>query len=86
MCSEEAEQRQLQRHTSSDGTVHWKEAFSERYRLYSNWHAGRCVVRTFQGHSQGDLLNKLFFKARLIFVEEITFIIKAIFRYILCSV
>uniref|UniRef100_A0A158R5C8 F-box domain-containing protein n=1 Tax=Syphacia muris TaxID=451379 RepID=A0A158R5C8_9BILA len=53
MCSEEAEQLQLQRHTSPDGTVHWKEAFSERYRLYRNWHAGRCVVRTFQGHSQG---------------------------------
>ncbi|KAK6009595.1 WD domain, G-beta repeat protein, partial [Ostertagia ostertagi] len=51
--SAEAESSQLRSHTSECGTVRWKEAFSERYRLWRNWHAGRCVVRTFTGHTQG---------------------------------
>uniref|UniRef100_A0A915BF89 OBG-type G domain-containing protein n=1 Tax=Parascaris univalens TaxID=6257 RepID=A0A915BF89_PARUN len=53
MCSLEAERRQLQRYTIADGTVLWKDAFAERYRLWCNWHAGRCVIRTFEGHTQG---------------------------------
>ncbi|VDL86142.1 unnamed protein product [Nippostrongylus brasiliensis] len=53
LCSAEAESSQLRNHTSECGTVRWKEAFSERYRLWRNWHAGRCVVRTFTGHTQG---------------------------------
>lgn len=53
MCSKEAECEQLRKHTTCDGTVLWKNAFSERYRLWRNWHAGRCVIRTFQGHTQG---------------------------------
>uniref|UniRef100_A0A914RIH8 Uncharacterized protein n=1 Tax=Parascaris equorum TaxID=6256 RepID=A0A914RIH8_PAREQ len=52
MCSLEAERRQLQRYTIADGTVLWKDAFAERYRLWCNWHAGRCVIRTFEGHTQ----------------------------------
>ncbi|KAK6748177.1 hypothetical protein RB195_001042 [Necator americanus] len=53
LCSAEAESSQLRNHTSECGTVRWKDAFSERYRLWRNWHAGRCVVRTFTGHTQG---------------------------------
>uniref|UniRef100_A0A158P8E4 WD_REPEATS_REGION domain-containing protein n=1 Tax=Angiostrongylus cantonensis TaxID=6313 RepID=A0A158P8E4_ANGCA len=53
LCSAEAESLQLQSHTSECGTIRWKDAFSERYRLWRNWHAGRCVVRTFTGHTQG---------------------------------
>lgn len=53
LCSAEAESSQLQSHTSECGTIRWKDAFSERYRLWRNWHAGRCVVRTFTGHTQG---------------------------------
>ncbi|KHN78404.1 F-box/WD repeat-containing protein 7 [Toxocara canis] len=53
LCSKEAERRQLERYATGDGNVLWREAFAERYRLWSNWHAGRCVIRTFQGHTQG---------------------------------
>ncbi|RCN50243.1 F-box domain protein [Ancylostoma caninum] len=53
LCSADAESSQLRSHTSECGTVRWKDAFSERYRLWRNWHAGRCVVRTFTGHTQG---------------------------------
>jgi F-box/WD-40 domain protein 7 len=28
--------------------------FAERFRLQSNWLAGRCTVRTFEGHTQGE--------------------------------
>lgn len=41
LCSAEAESSQLRSHTSECGTVRWKDAFSERYRLWRNWHAGR---------------------------------------------
>uniref|UniRef100_A0A1I7W106 F-box domain-containing protein n=4 Tax=Onchocercidae TaxID=6296 RepID=A0A1I7W106_LOALO len=53
LCSAETENEQLKKHTTHDGVVLWKEAFSERYRLWRNWHAGRCVIRTFEGHTQG---------------------------------
>ncbi|MCP9265560.1 hypothetical protein DINM_020889 [Dirofilaria immitis] len=53
LCSAETENEQLKKHTTRDGVVLWKEAFSERYRLWRNWHAGRCVIRTFEGHTQG---------------------------------
>uniref|UniRef100_A0A0M3K4G7 18S rRNA aminocarboxypropyltransferase n=1 Tax=Anisakis simplex TaxID=6269 RepID=A0A0M3K4G7_ANISI len=53
MSSREAERRQLNRFTVVDGSVLWRAAFAERYRLWSNWHAGRCVIRTFEGHTQG---------------------------------
>uniref|UniRef100_A0A914XB47 F-box domain-containing protein n=1 Tax=Plectus sambesii TaxID=2011161 RepID=A0A914XB47_9BILA len=48
-----AEKKHLEQFTDCDGVVLWKEAFSERYRLWRNWYAGRCVVRTFEGHTQG---------------------------------
>ncbi|VDN03953.1 unnamed protein product [Thelazia callipaeda] len=53
MRSVESEKEQLKKHTTCNGVVLWKEAFIERYRLCRNWHAGRCVVRTFAGHVQG---------------------------------
>ncbi|KAH7729391.1 F-box domain containing protein [Aphelenchoides avenae] len=53
LCSPDAERRHLLLNTLADGTVVWKRAFSERYRLWRNWHAGRCVIRTFSGHDQG---------------------------------
>ena len=33
----------------------WKHVFAERFRLRNNWLAGRCTVRTFEGHTQGSL-------------------------------
>ncbi|CAJ0916821.1 unnamed protein product, partial [Mesorhabditis belari] len=51
LTNQEAEEKQLERHTIGEG-VCWKDAFSERFKLWRNWNAGRCVVRTFSGHSQ----------------------------------
>uniref|UniRef100_A0A915CZG0 F-box domain-containing protein n=1 Tax=Ditylenchus dipsaci TaxID=166011 RepID=A0A915CZG0_9BILA len=53
LCSLEMESEHLKKNTLIDGTVKWKEAFSQRYRLWRNWHAGRCVIRNFVGHDQG---------------------------------
>ncbi|GMR48239.1 hypothetical protein PMAYCL1PPCAC_18434, partial [Pristionchus mayeri] len=52
MCSIAAEKAQIAKFTQ-DGTVRWQEAFGERYRLWSNWHSGRCTVRTLSGHREG---------------------------------
>ncbi|VDO14843.1 unnamed protein product [Brugia timori] len=65
LCSAETENEQLKKHTTRDGVVLWKEAFSERYRLWRNWHAGRCVIRTFEGHTQGNFFA-LFLKLSLV--------------------
>lgn len=35
--------------------VQWKEMYSERFRLRRNWLKGYCTVRTFEGHTQGQL-------------------------------
>ncbi|KAI1714787.1 WD domain, g-beta repeat domain-containing protein [Ditylenchus destructor] len=53
LCSMELENEHLKRNMYEDGTVRWKQAFSQRYRLWRNWHAGRCVIRNFTGHDQG---------------------------------
>ncbi|KAF8371373.1 hypothetical protein PRIPAC_77802, partial [Pristionchus pacificus] len=52
MCSLAAEKQQIAKFTQ-DGTVRWQEAFGERFRLWNNWHSGRCTVRTLYGHREG---------------------------------
>ena len=37
----------------------WKKVFAERFQLRNNWLRGRCTVRTFEGHSQGNLTNQI---------------------------
>ena len=37
--------------------------FAERYKLRNNWLKGKCNVRTFEGHTQG---NQLFCWAKYI--------------------
>lgn len=31
----------------------WKDVYSERYKVESNWRRGRCTKKVFQGHSDG---------------------------------
>ncbi|CAZ81804.1 unnamed protein product [Tuber melanosporum] len=31
----------------------WKDVYSERYKVESNWRRGRCTKKIFQGHSDG---------------------------------
>ena len=31
----------------------WKDVYSERYKVESNWRRGRCTTRLFKGHSNG---------------------------------
>ncbi|KAF8430118.1 E3 ubiquitin ligase complex SCF subunit sconB [Tirmania nivea] len=31
----------------------WKDVYSERYKVESNWRRGRCTTRIFKGHSNG---------------------------------
>jgi len=40
---------QHQHHTDTD----WKSVFRERFKLRKSWMAGKCHVRTFEGHSEG---------------------------------
>ncbi|GMT24090.1 hypothetical protein PFISCL1PPCAC_15387, partial [Pristionchus fissidentatus] len=58
MCSPAAERMQLAKFTQN-GTVRWKEAFGERYRLWRNWHSGRCTIRTLYGHKEGVVCVQL---------------------------
>nr|KAG5702230.1 hypothetical protein BaRGS_030585 [Batillaria attramentaria] len=51
--SKAAEHKQVISHMSSEGSIQWKQVFAERFRLRNNWLAGRCTVRTFEGHTQG---------------------------------
>ncbi|GMS96152.1 hypothetical protein PENTCL1PPCAC_18327, partial [Pristionchus entomophagus] len=58
MCSPAAEKAQIAKF-SQDGSVRWKEAFGERFRLWNNWHSGRCTVRTLYGHKEGVVCVQL---------------------------
>ncbi|XP_076448455.1 uncharacterized protein LOC143285119 [Babylonia areolata] len=51
--SKAAEHKQVISYMSSEGSIQWKRVFAERFRLRNNWLAGRCTVRTFEGHTQG---------------------------------
>lgn len=51
--SKAAEHKQVISFMSSEGSIQWKQVFAERFRLRNNWLAGRCTVRTFEGHTQG---------------------------------
>lgn len=51
--SKAAEHKQVISFMSSEGSIQWKHVFAERFRLRNNWLAGRCTVRTFEGHNQG---------------------------------
>lgn len=53
MGSKRSELEQRARFTNKNGSVRWKDAFRERYKLWNNWHNGRCVIRTFCGHNAG---------------------------------
>ena len=48
---------QMSRHDHSEGTaaggLDWKSVFRERFKLRKSWMAGKCHVRTFEGHSEG---------------------------------
>uniref|UniRef100_A0A915KXB9 F-box domain-containing protein n=1 Tax=Romanomermis culicivorax TaxID=13658 RepID=A0A915KXB9_ROMCU len=53
LSSFNAEEQHKKKFTDVDGTVRWRNIFAERYRWWRNWNKGRCVVRTFEGHTQG---------------------------------
>ncbi|CAD5218421.1 unnamed protein product [Bursaphelenchus okinawaensis] len=48
-----AERQQIVALSDRHGEFEWKRVFEERLRLWRNWHAGRCVVREFLGHTEG---------------------------------
>ena len=39
---------------SSYAFTQWKKMFAERFLLRRNWLKGKCIVRTFKGHAQGE--------------------------------
>ena len=39
--------------------MQWKSLFAEKFRLKRNWLKGYCTVRTFEGHTQGNILGVL---------------------------
>lgn len=43
-----------------DVLIQWKGMFAERFRLQSNWLKGKCHVRTFEGHTQGQWFRNVF--------------------------
>uniref|UniRef100_A0A5S6QYA0 F-box domain-containing protein n=1 Tax=Trichuris muris TaxID=70415 RepID=A0A5S6QYA0_TRIMR len=53
LSSKQAEEKHAKKFVNSDGEIRWKMVLSERYRLWRNWMKGRCVVRTFEGHTEG---------------------------------
>ena len=38
----------------------WKKMFASRFLLHQNWLKGKCNVRTFEGHTQGNIHYKVF--------------------------
>ncbi|KAL5516010.1 hypothetical protein EMCRGX_G001266 [Ephydatia muelleri] len=53
LLSAAGERKQRSLYVDPDGSVQWKEMYSERFRLRRNWLKGYCTVRTFEGHTQG---------------------------------
>lgn len=64
----------------------WKEVFAERYKLCNNWLKGRCNVRTFEGHTQGECILPPFWLFLLLILVKSVWFFFSFCRNFLCAV